>query len=508
MQSHMKAGQRTQVGLAGRALPVGAFLLALLVFAQYGFDGELVPDNAVLLYAGQQMAEGIPPYQSAATLKGPLAQLVLGAAIAVGRTAGWDDVLTARILFWLVSGLTVALVARLGASIWDSPRAGLFAAIIMTGCIGYARHAASGPRYKTLMLLFFVLALLLTVRKRWFAAGAAGALAYLVWQPSALLPAVTLLLAACERARGRALAATAAGVALPVAAIVTWGAAAGISGELAQRLFLFSLPLVAGREPQDLASHLYIPARAILRSYGAWMFAALPAALAVFLSAFRKHRRQLGSWREALRTSPLSVVLVVFVLFIFWSLFDFQGYADFYPLLPPVVLGCGALLARIAGVANGYFGTGAGGRPGAGAWAGAAIVGLLLFWAYTGVHAAGEKSRGGLAHQRQAALEIERRYGGAFRLVSVCDPAPLVLLRRTNPNPFICLYDWLQGLIERRVPGGLEGWLAGLGGGERIVVLGLPPRGMERSVVDSLLRKKYRREKVGPIILSIQEAAP
>ena len=53
------AGRRATPG--GWPLTVGAFLLALLVFAQYGFNGSLVPDNAVLLYAGQKMAEGVPP---------------------------------------------------------------------------------------------------------------------------------------------------------------------------------------------------------------------------------------------------------------------------------------------------------------------------------------------------------------------------------------------------------------------------------------------------------------
>jgi len=353
-----------------------------------------------------------------------------------------------------------------------------------------------------------VLALLLTVRKQWFGAGAAGALAYLVWQPTALLPAVTLLLAACERPRGRALAATAAGIALPVAAVVAWGAAAGISGELTQRLFLFSLPLAAGRDPLAPAAHLRIPANAIIRQYGAWMLAALPAALAVFLAAFWRHRRRTGAWAEALRTSPLSAVLLVFTLFIFWSLFDFQGYVDFFPLLPLAVLGCGALLARIPEAVDGHFGAGAGGWPGAGALAVAAIAGLLLLWAFTGVHAAGENDRGRLAGQRRAAQEIERRYGGEFRLVSVGDPVPLVLLRRANPNPFIYLYDWIQALVERRVPGGLEGWFAGLGGPERVVVLGNVPRGPGQHVIKRLLRKGFHRKQIGQTFLFVQTAVP
>jgi hypothetical protein len=53
-------------------VPFFILLISAWIYAQYGFNGPLKRDAANHLYAGQQMAEGIPPYVSIFNHKTPL----------------------------------------------------------------------------------------------------------------------------------------------------------------------------------------------------------------------------------------------------------------------------------------------------------------------------------------------------------------------------------------------------------------------------------------------------
>ena len=62
-----------------------------------GFDGELSRDLALYAYAGQQVADGVPPYVGVMNRSGPLAHLVPGAGAWVGDLVGVDDLLAIRV---------------------------------------------------------------------------------------------------------------------------------------------------------------------------------------------------------------------------------------------------------------------------------------------------------------------------------------------------------------------------------------------------------------------------
>lgn len=478
------------------AAPAAVFLLALGVFSQYGFRGQLSRDEAVLMYAGQRLADGVPPYVSTVTLKGPLAQVAAGAGVALSRLAGWDDLRTVRGLFLVASAATAALLARLGEIVWGSRRAGIFAALILLAAGRYGDAAASGPDYKTVMLLFLVLALLMTVEKRWLGAGAAGALSFLVWQPSAVAAAVTLLLAAAERTgRSRALALAAAGVALPLLAASAWFAAAGSFREFALRVFLVDLPYLE-REPVTLLRRLLQPLWMVRRGFGTWMLVATGLALAVFARHALRRGARLG-WREALLGGRSAAIGLTLALFCAWSFYDFQGAVDFFPLLPGVALGCAAGL-------DGAIGAAAGARA-AGAWAAAGVAGLLLLLA---LGTARSWRDGRLTAQRREAAALARRYGAGYRLVSIGQPQPLVLLRRTNPNPYLFIEHGTDALIARRSPGGFAGWLRGLERGGPLVVLGGVMRGRHAPELRRWLAAGFRTERIGSLRLRVREAGP
>jgi len=472
-----------------RLLPLVAAAVAAPVLLQNGLRGWLTRDDAALLYAGQQLAEGIPPYRSVATLKGPLAQLVAGSGVAAARAAGWDDVLTVRVLFLLAALVAVALVARLGQEVLGSRRGGFIAALVLAGGLGSARLPAGGPRYATVMLVFLALGLLQTERRRWFSAAAAGSLAYLTWQPAALLPAATLLLAGLEPRRARALAAAATGAAAPVALVTARAAARGILGELALRIFLFDLPYLK-REPRGLGAHLRVPLETVERVSGRWMLAATAAALVAVLLAAVARRRGSASWAATLRDGRGSVLLLTFPGFLLWSLLDFQGYGDFYPLLPGIAVGSAGLLELLLAAVGG----------GAGRWLSAAAAACLLLGAFT---VARSTRAVGLDEQAAAAREIVRRYPQR-RLVSIGDPVALVVLRRRNPNPYLFIEAGTDGLIARRTPGGFDAWLEGLRAEGPLVVLGGRMHGQSRSRLRRWLRRGFRREWVGPLRIFVE----
>ena len=65
---------------------VGA--VALLTYALHGVNGMLTRDLAVYSYAGQQVADGVPPYVGILNRAGPLAHAIPAIGVWIARTAG------------------------------------------------------------------------------------------------------------------------------------------------------------------------------------------------------------------------------------------------------------------------------------------------------------------------------------------------------------------------------------------------------------------------------------
>jgi hypothetical protein len=198
------------------------FALAAAVSSLYGLGGGLSRDGAIYLYSGQRMAEGVPPYVSVFDHKGPLAPMLAGAGVMLSKLLNSNDIMTVRVVFFLMGCLAVVSAYLLGSSLFKSQRAGIFAALTFLAFFSFGRYATAEPEAKTPMLLFEVLALLLTSQKRWFWAGLCGSLAFLVWQPMVVFPLVILILAATQPAgaRSSALSRAVSGAGLPVAATV------------------------------------------------------------------------------------------------------------------------------------------------------------------------------------------------------------------------------------------------------------------------------------------------
>lgn len=431
-------------------------LVAMLLLSRYGIHGRLSRDEAVNAYAGQQLAQGVPPYVSIFDAKGPGAGFVAGAAAYLADRVGGNDLQTMRVAFWLFACATVVMIYLLALRLFGSVLGALAAAAVMASYRGWALDALAGPNAKVPGIFFIVLAMLLMTTRRWTWAAFAGSLAFLVWQPLFVFPTLAVVLAASDatgRRRWLVLGRALGAAVVPVLAVLAYYAAVGSLGKLIETGLVF--PLTGERHGPETVLHR---ARSILfviqQYYGqgwlAWTFW-LGALALVVLVWFRlvRGRTQVGS---ALREPLVSVVAISGLAQIAYVLIDFQSNADVFPLLPYPALGIG------------------GGVTAAVAWSRRrpwqlpvrAVVGALLLMLTVGSAAQFQTDRvgnnQGLTFQLGTACGITRMLGPSGQLWALGDPTPLVLTHQQNPDRFIYLNSGVDAWKVAHLPGGFPDW--------------------------------------------------
>jgi hypothetical protein len=471
-----------------RALWGGALLSALVavaLFTRFGIDGGLSRDESIYAYAGQQWAAGVAPYASIFDPKTPLASLLAGLGVLAGHAAGADGLDAIRVVFFAFACLTVVAIYLLGLELWESPLAGLAATVVLASFRGFAADALGGPDAKTPGIFLAVTAMLLLARRRWFWGAVAGALAFLVWQPLAVYALVALgaapLTAEAGRRR-RALAGAAAGAALPVALMTGYFWAAGALPQLVEATVRFPLGGVSRGHvtfAQRLADIRHVVATGYAHT-GLLFWAG--CLLFAVLAAVRPSR--------TLRDPYLCVALPTFLGLVAYSLTDFQGYPDLYPLLPYAALGLGGAAAVAVR------------RPGiprlrqaasVGALAAVAVLAALSWhWYMTDP---GSDHR--LVTQRAHGAELDRLLRPGETLYALGDPAPLVLTHRRNPSRFIYLGSGISEWVVRHTPGGLAGWEARIHALNPAIVTIGGWKGPIRDRIERRLRRSYDARTLG-----------
>jgi hypothetical protein len=470
-------------------------VLSTLAYRQYGFAGPLMRDDAIHLYSGQQMAHGIPPYLSIWDHKGPLAPMIAGIGAWAAPWLGIEDILAVRLTFFAISLLTVVGVYFMASDLLDSRAIGLVAAFTFLNFWGFGRHAGSGPRAKTAMLLFQVLALWGTGRKTWFWAGLCGSLAFLTWQPTGIYPAAAFALALLQSPKkvriSNALRAL-AGIAVPILAVSAYFVAYGALYEFVEGTILFNL-IHLDRGAWSVRGNVQRIARAVYGGYRTmfvpiWLGLGMMPTLLIW--RLSRVRYRIGRW---LADDRFCALLLTAPLPLAWSLVDFQGYPDFYVFLPYVAVGLAWALAPA------YRSLGKTGRVGQAIALAIVCAILACSAAYTYCQTASED----LALQRAWAAEAVARYGGE-RVVSIGVPEALVLLHRTNPNPYLFIVNGIDNRIEANAPGGFEGWLEQLAAVDPDVVFYGPTRGRFAPRLKKWLESRFHRVTVGKWTLYVR----
>lgn len=523
-----KFAKRRRSWLAGALVFALLAAVTLLVYPMHNLSSGLSRDSAIYLYSGQQLLEGVPPYVSIFDHKGPLTPLISGLGVLLSNLLGLSQVVTVRVVFLICGFLAVAAMYCLSRRLLQSPRGALFATLTFVGFFSFARYAVAEPEAKTPMLLFQSLSLLFTVQKRWFLAGLFGALTALIWQPMAVFVLTTLLLAIArpgESGRRSAVLRSLGGTALPVALVTACFYLWGALYELVNGAVLFNIRYL-DQEQLSVVSQIVRAAEAIFVGYSSVLVPVVIASMLAivvigFVAVIRLYVVRLqrivadGAPAKELLDSRFAPLLISLPFPVAWSLLDFQGYPDFYVFLPYVALGFGgAVDLAVRRLSRAYPASPARMRHALSTVFCIALVAIAIVSSMVVVSPERRASAltvqqhgispTDLQDQRQAAREIERRYGEDARIVSIGVPQLLVLLHETNPNPYAFVVRGIDQKIAETTPGGFEGWLQELQSYNPDVIALGPTTGDYEPMLLKWLHANYERERIGPWVLYVE----
>ncbi len=445
---------------------------ALIIYGLHGFEGYMTRDQAIYVYAGQQVVEGVPPYVGILNRAGPLSHLIPALGVAVGRVGGFDDLLSIRVLFMLIAAGGVCATYALARQLFASRLAGLVAAAAFLSFYGFIRLATFGPRDKTPMVLFLVCALLAVAKRWWFVSGVSLSLATLVWQPVfflGLAAALTTIVALRPPDRRRALVRFVVGGMVPAAAFVVYF---GLVGAL--REFVDAFLLINARYTQSSPLLFNFPRKQMQMQigYGITLWVFLVGLVALMLLAALALRR--GGWR-APAGFPVVAICAASVAGIAWSFRDFNSWPDALLLLPMAAIGIGGIAKELIDRLP----------------TGAATL-LCLAWVVIAVTMAATYSMRTSGHalerQRAQVARMLELVGPDASMQSIGAPEPLVLSGMRNPTRHQVFVAGLNEYINDTWPGGLRGFARWVGREEPTIL------SLNRELVPWWLRRTVERE--------------
>jgi hypothetical protein len=332
----------------GLADPIAVGLIAVVIYALHGYDGELSRDLGVFTYGGEQLTHGVPPYVGVFNSVGPLADAVPGLAAWWGHLVGVAPVLSMRVFFTCLSALCCALLCVLARDTFGSRAAGLVAPAVFVSFERFLALSSDGPREKTTMVVFMLAMLILAGRQRWMAAGVFTALGTLTWQPVLLVGlGVVAVGAVCGgRNRGSILVRFLVGGAIPSVVTVLWYV---LEGALKQALDGFIVVNVAyTSQPSALTQPGLIWSK-LWDSYHATLLVAivgLVLMLTLAAAAVPAVRRSAGVFSPVpYRLTSIGGGCLAGTL---WTVSVINGGPDLFVLLPFAALGVAGVVILLA----------------------------------------------------------------------------------------------------------------------------------------------------------------
>jgi hypothetical protein len=337
----------------------------------------------------------------------------------------------------------------------------------------------------------------LLVRRRYFWAAFAGSLAFLVWQPLVIYSAIAVAVAALTAKAGQRWARSAralAGAAIPVVATAVYLLAASAFDDFVDGAFIFPVTDLQ-RVQESLTDRFARIANTVNGSYREtavlfWLGLVILVALLV-VRLVRRRSDLLGMTRH----DPfVNVVVASFLVIAAYSVYDFQGYPDVYPLLPYAAVGIAGGLALLGGLAHERL------RTAAVAAVAAGVVALAaLSWIWYSADRPGDRD-----------LQKEVRIAAVFRRVlepgdtvyALGNAMPLVMLQRRNPSPYIYLSSGLDSWVVHHTPGGFDGWTREIQAHDPgMVILGGPWGSAYAKRMRPWLASQYFSVRVGKFVM-------
>lgn len=408
--------------------PVLAGVVALLVYAQHGFESSLGRDQATFVYGGVRFAHGTPPYRGIFNSVGPLGDMVSGAGTRLGWLAGLDELTGARLIYLAFSAACVAGVSVLAREAVGSRAAGLLAPAVFLTFASFLKLATGGPREKTVMVLCLEIALVLLLRRRWFAAGAFTALATLTWQPVLLVAVAAAVVAVLTTPDHRVRAAVefvAGGVtpSLLMAGyflaehalhVAWWGFVTVNVGYTAQPSILDSWSLVTA-------------------DYG-WSLVLIGLGLVgLLLTVLLVHGR------------ALLVLGIGGLVAVLWTCYAINGGADLFVVLPFAAVGAAAAATRL------------GARVGPTTALRLCVIAVAACVAASSVEAVTSRDHR-LPTERRDVTRMIGAVPPGSSVLSLSAPEVLVLAHRTNPYPWQLSNGAISAFLDDHLAGGLPAY--------------------------------------------------
>lgn len=432
----------------GDPLLVG--LVSFVVYALHGNQGPLGRDLGVFTYGGEHVAKGVPPYVGIFNSVGPLADAIPGAAIWLGNIVDADPILVARLAFMVISALCCALVCVLARDVFLSRAAGFVAPAVFLTFLRFTDLASSGPREKTPMVLFLLLALILLLRRRWLAAGLFGALATLTWQPSLAVVLVAFVATVVVHGLRRreawdAVVGFLAGGSIPSVLTVAYFLSQGalkiaVDGFLVVNLYT--------RQPGALSDPT-ATWQTLYTDFQQSLYVVVAGLVALLLLSARAtvqiRRRSAGAGDPVARR--LVIVGAGALAGTAWTLAVVNGGPDLFELLPFAALGLTGLVLLAAGHLP---------RP-------AAVV-LVVAVSLVGLVSGGIESvateRHVLIQERADVDAVLATQPPEAQVLSIDAPQVLALSGRDNPSSLQIFTPSQDAFLRHRLAGGLKGYAA------------------------------------------------
>lgn len=430
---------------------VAFFIGSTVILIHRPFSKPENGDPAIYDYIAQSILRGQIPYKDVVDIKGPGAPYLSAGAMFIGKLSGVRDVIAVRALNVFLVGLLSSLTFLVAQLYLRSRAAGLIAFMVPLMRSQFLEFMMEGTQPKLPMIVFGLLALVMIARDKPFRAGVCSMLSCLCWQPGLMFAGAAFLVFSRYLTTWRDLRVfkVVLGAVIPLAAVLSYFYFRGALSDLWAWAITYNYSVFGPDAEQSLgasSSHLWIVTR---RTFERDSVLVILAAIGLleFLT-----ERLIDKFKRGWLASPdlfRDAVLFPPLVYLAFSLINFQGGPDSIPFFPFIGIFAGWAIVRFARLFASLQSRRSlvrDVRPGVRARfrldrllpaiAVAAIFVVVLFRAVT--YQAGERT---LQEQYASIAPVAQLLGPEDQIYVHGSAEILVLLNRPNLNPYVFL-DW------------------------------------------------------------------
>ena len=335
-----------------RNLTLMAFVIgAAVVVMHRPFSRPEVGDPAIYDYIAQSILRGQLPYKDVVDIKGPGAPYLSAVAMLTGKLVGMRDVIAVRVLNVVLVGLLSSLTFLVAQVYLRSRAAGLIAFMVPLMRYQFVEFMIEGTQPKLPMIIFGMLALLMIARDRPFWAGFCSMLACLCWQPGLMFTGVAFLMFSRYLTSWLDLRAlkVVLGAAIPLATVLSYFYARGALADLWAWAITYNYSVFGPEAEQSIGAafdHLWIVTR---RTFERDAILVVLASIGLLEFCTERLLDKIQR-RGALRSPDLFRDAVLFppLVYLAFSLINFQGGPDSIPFFPFIGIFAGWAVVRFA----------------------------------------------------------------------------------------------------------------------------------------------------------------